>query len=81
MLLFFLGDTLLHEGDEDSAELLCWLRNNVEPWGQIETFWTKTFRARQKEIKKTAIYDYYSTYRVLRENRGFTLVSIHFILI
>lgn len=70
-------DFVLHEDDEreDTEESLCWLKNNIEPWGQVELFWRRTFKARQSELKDTTIYNYYAKYRVLRENRGFTLVS------
>lgn len=54
-----------------------WLKDNTEPWSDVEKYMKLTYEARLKHYKDTGleICDYYIHYDAFKEPKGYLLVS------
>lgn len=67
------SSSVISELSLDTEEYIVWLKNNLEPFPQVQDYWTKTFSKRTELLIN--INDYFKTYPALNHPLGYLLVS------
>lgn len=71
--MLFLDTTSDCEGD------VTWLKNNQDPWSEVQTKWSKTFHVRQVILKKDLnVFEILSEFSIIKNPLGHTLIDADF---
>lgn len=73
-----LDETPTFAADDDTLhDYIAWLNNSTEPWNEVVSPWTETYRLRNKSFSSSdeTIQQYFDSFPALQSALGYNLVS------